>query len=217
MVKYRIEIKIKLNFLKQNSKKSNFLKLIDHLITHMKKESRENCPLELLDLVLKENVQYHGYDYFEDIFLIQNSIPTISYDEIDLSTEFLGKKLSYPIVFASMIGGNEKLADLNGKLAEFANKYDVAMGVGDQIYGILRPKSVISYSTVREEFPKGLIFGNLGASDLLDSTFTADQLQQCIDMIAADAMEIYINPLEQLFWNQNASKSGRKSSKNYMI
>ncbi len=153
-------------------------------------------------------MQYHGYDYFEDIFLIQNSIPTISYDEIDLSTEFLGKKLSYPIVFASMIGGNEKLADLNGKLAEFANKYDVAMGVGDQIYGILRPKSVISYSTVREEFPKGLIFGNLGASDLLDSTFTADQLQQCIDMIAADAMEIYINPLEQLFWNQNAPNLG---------
>ena len=55
-----------------------------------------------------------------------------------------------------MIGGNEKLADLNGKLAEFANKYDVAMGVGDQIYGIVAPQicNQLFYSP-RENFPKG--------------------------------------------------------------
>jgi len=162
------------------------------------KEKFANRPLEILDGMLKEEVQYKGYDYFDDIYLIQNSVPTIAFDKIDLSTDFLGKKLQYPIMFSALTGGHDELVNINTRLGEFANAYHIGMIIGDQIYGLKKPKTAGSYTVARKSHPNGLLIGNINGSDLLSPTFTLESFRTCIDMIGADAIEIYLNPLQQL-------------------
>ena len=88
-----------------------------------------------LEVILKEDIQYTGYDYFEDVFLIPNSLTPISIDKVDLTTVFLNKSLDLPLIIAPMTGGSKHIVGINKKLAEFAAKYHIGMGIGDQYRG----------------------------------------------------------------------------------
>lgn len=164
-----------------------------------------NRPMELLDIALKEDIQYHGFDYFEDIMLINNALPTYALDEIDLSTSFLGRKLKTPILFAPLTGGHEDLARINEKIAAVAKEYQLGMCVGNQIYAWKKPKLSNSYAIARKTYANGLILGNLGFENIIDPAFEYEDFKTLYDSLGADAMSIYLNPLQQLFWNKKAN------------
>jgi isopentenyl-diphosphate Delta-isomerase len=174
------------------------------------KKKKELSPMEKLlekhmkslEITLKEDIQYHGYDYFEDIFLVQNSLTQISIDEVDLSTEFLGKKLKYPIFIAGLTGGMQKLQTINKALADFAKKYSICMGIGDQTFGLKLKDNSISYVITRQINQEGLIIANLSAKYLLNSKDPVGDVKAAIEMIKADAIEIYVDPLRDLLWNE---------------
>ena len=84
---------------------------------------------EHLEIVLKENVM-HSYNYWDDFILLHNALPEVDMDEIDLSVEIFGKRLSSPIIIAGMTGGFKEAKVINEKLAEkeeiiVGNKIDI--------------------------------------------------------------------------------------------
>ena len=70
---------------------------------------------------------------WDDVHLPHCCLPEHDLDEVDLSVDFLGRKLSAPLVISSMTGGHELARSINGVLAMVAEEFGLAMGVGASV------------------------------------------------------------------------------------
>ncbi|MEA5572642.1 type 2 isopentenyl-diphosphate Delta-isomerase [Calothrix sp. UHCC 0171] len=122
-------------------------------------------------------------------------LPELDFREIDISTEFLGKKLNAPLLISSMTGGTEQAGMINRRLAEVAQQYQIAMGVGSQRVAIEK-KQVADTFAIRKYAPNALLFANLGAVQL-NYNYGLDQCRQIIDILEADALILHLNPLQE--------------------
>ena len=124
-----------------------------------------------------------------------NALPEIDLDDIDTSVDFLGKRVSVPILISSMTGGTEDAQRINRNLAVNAEKFKLAMGVGSQRAG-LEDESSIKTFKVRDYAPSILLFANLGAIQL-NYGYTVEHCQRAVDSIGADALILHLNPLQE--------------------
>src|SRR3990170_1149380 len=69
---------------------------------------------------------------FEDIQLVHRALPEINKSKINLSTTFLGKKFSAPIIVGAMTGGAEEATAINASIAEAVEMLGLGMGLGSQ-------------------------------------------------------------------------------------
>jgi isopentenyl-diphosphate delta-isomerase len=93
-----------------------------------------------LRICLEEDVQCHRVtNGFERYRFTHCCLPEVNYDEIDISTSFLGKTLKAPILISSMTGGTERAKTINTRLAEIAEIHGLAMGVGSQRVAVEKP------------------------------------------------------------------------------
>src|ERR1044071_4844329 len=76
---------------------------------------------------------------WEDVTLVHQSLPEIDLVDVDLSIDFLGKRLSAPLIIASMTGGHPRATEINRLLAQAAQEQGIAMGVGSQRAAIRQP------------------------------------------------------------------------------
>ena len=133
---------------------------------------------------------------FEDIILINNSLPELSLDEIDTTTKFLGKKLNMPLTMAALTGGTEEATQINRDLAEVAEKKGIGFSLGSQRAMIEKPDLKKTYY-VRDIAPKTLLLGNIGIYQL--SKFNTKQIENALEYVGADALCVHINPSQELF------------------
>ncbi|MBU5588370.1 type 2 isopentenyl-diphosphate Delta-isomerase, partial [Enterococcus sp. S125_ASV_20] len=68
---------------------------------------------------------YVGDALFSDIFLYNDSIPEIDYNEIDTSVDFLNKKIKFPLMINAMTGGSSLSEEINKGLASVALEFDL--------------------------------------------------------------------------------------------
>jgi isopentenyl-diphosphate Delta-isomerase len=122
-------------------------------------------------------------------------LPELNRTEIQLQTSFLGKSLSAPLLISSMTGGTALAKTINYRLAEIAQQYSLAMGVGSQRIAIEHPE-VASTFTVRTIAPDILLLANLGAVQL-NYHYGVAECQQMVDLLEADALILHINPLQE--------------------
>lgn len=122
-------------------------------------------------------------------------LPELDLQDIDLSTSFLGKSLAAPLLISSMTGGTELAKTINHRLAEVAQEYGIAMGVGSQRVAIENP-DVISTFSVRSLAPDILLFANIGAVQL-NYSYGLDQCLRAVDWLEADALILHLNPLQE--------------------
>jgi len=153
-----------------------------------KKEHLELC----LDDTGVTSVQGTGLDAFS---FVHNALPEVDFDEIDLSTTFLGKPLKAPLLISSMTGGFELAAKVNRNLALAAQKLGLAMGVGSQRVA-LEEASVADSFKVRELAPDILLLANLGAVQL-NYGYGIEQCRQAVRMIQADGLILHLNVLQE--------------------
>ena len=78
--------------------------------------------LEHLLLCKNCEVEYRKKTGFEDIELIHKALPEVNKEEIDISTEFLGKKLDSPFIISAMTGGHPAALTINRELAKAAKQ-----------------------------------------------------------------------------------------------
>ncbi len=136
-----------------------------------------------------------------DVRLVHQALPEVDLDRIDLSVDFLGKRLRHPIVISSLTGGHPDLATINSRLAAVAQDYGLAMGVGSQRAAISDPGVAGTYRVVRETAPEAFLIANLGVPQLIAQlkrpAFTLDQVETAIQMIRADALALHMNFLQE--------------------
>ena len=102
-----------------------------------------------------------------DVHLVHAALPVADLDHIDLSVEFLGRRLRAPLAIASMTGGHRAATEVNRRLAAAAQRHGLAMGVGSQRAALREPRLAASYSVAREAAPDAFLIGNLGAAQLV--------------------------------------------------
>jgi isopentenyl-diphosphate delta-isomerase len=148
-----------------------------------------------LRINLEEDVQSGLTTGLERISFSHHALPEVDLHQIDLSTTFLGKELTYPIMISSMTGGTNAAASLNSALAEAAQEIGVAMGLGSQRAGIEDPALEITYQ-VRHLAPDIPLFANLGAVQL-NYGYGIDECRRAVEMIDGDALILHLNPLQE--------------------
>ncbi|MGV3625616.1 MAG: alpha-hydroxy-acid oxidizing protein, partial [Archangium sp.] len=94
-----------------------------------------------LDLCASEEVApRENSTLFSDVRLFHCSLPELAVDQIDLATDWFGKKLKAPLLITGMTGGTERAMQVNRDLARVADEFGVAFGVGSQRAMAERPE-----------------------------------------------------------------------------
>jgi isopentenyl-diphosphate delta-isomerase len=153
---------------------------------------------EHVELTLTKDVAFqHKTAGFERWDFQHNALPELDFSEVDPSTTFLGKKLSFPFVISSMTGGYEDATRINRQLAEVCAEMHLAMGVGSQRQALEDKKFHRSFSVVREVAPAIAVFGNIGGAEVAKLK-DASGVKRLADLIGANAFAVHLNPLQEL-------------------
>ncbi len=156
----------------------------------------QNRKADHIRICLEEDVQCHEVtNGLERYRFTHSCLPEVDYGEIDISTNFLDKYLGAPLLISSMTGGTEQAGMINQRLAEVAQHYKIAMGVGSQRVAVEKPQVADTFA-VRKYAPDVLLFANLGAVQL-NYKYGLDQCLRVVDILEADALILHINPLQE--------------------
>ena len=151
---------------------------------------------EHIRICLEEDVQFHqttnGLEHYR---FIHSCLPELNYNDVDISTNFLGKHLGAPLLISSMTGGTEQALVINRSLAQVAQHYKLAMGVGSQRIAVEKPEVADTFA-MRKYAPDIVLFANLGAVQL-NYNYGLDECLRIIDILEADALILHINPLQE--------------------
>ena len=148
-----------------------------------------------IQINLEEDVQSSLVTGLSRYRFVHSALPEISLDEVDLSLELFGKRLSAPILISSMTGGTSKAGEINRRLAIAAQEAGIAMGLGSQRVALERPNAAASFQ-VRKYAPDILLFANLGAVQL-NYGYGLIECQRAVEMIEANALILHLNPLQE--------------------
>lgn len=133
---------------------------------------------------------------FDDIYLIHRALPETSLEEVDTSADLFGRELAAPIVIEAMTGGTEKAAKINEALAEAAEDFNIALGVGSQRVALENPNLAYTFRVARDRAPHVLLIGNLGVPQIMEED-GLENVQKAVKMIDADAFAIHLNSLQE--------------------
>lgn len=154
-----------------------------------------NAKTDHLDACLTSAVEYQKRAGFERWDFVNQALPDLALEDVDLSTSLCGKGLEAPLMIAPMTGGVERAHALNLRLARAAQRYGLAMGVGSQRVAI-EDTARARWFEVRSVAPDILLFANFGAAQLTQG-WGVEQAQRAVDMIEADALFLHFNPIQE--------------------
>ncbi|MBE0686526.1 MAG: type 2 isopentenyl-diphosphate Delta-isomerase, partial [Anaerolineaceae bacterium] len=155
-------------------------------------KSRKN---DHIRINIEEDVRSTLSNGLEHFRFIHNALPEIDFKEIDLSQRIFNKTVAVPILISSMTGGTPQAFQINQMLAQAADKFGMAMGVGSQRAAI-ENKTLIETFNVRKFAPNILLFANLGAVQL-NYGYGIDECKRSVEMIGADSLILHLNPLQE--------------------
>ncbi|MDK2981027.1 MAG: isopentenyl-diphosphate Delta-isomerase [Chloroflexota bacterium] len=144
---------------------------------------------------LKKDVESALTTGLEAFHFRHNALPDIDLKDVDCTTEIFGRKLGLPLLISSMTGGTVQARQINQGLAEAAQRYRLAMGVGSQRVAIEHPELADTFK-VREIAPDILLLANLGAIQL-NYTYTVEHCQAAVDTLEADVLILHLNALQE--------------------
>ena len=151
---------------------------------------------EHLDLVLAGAGVAAGTTGLEQVHFIHNALPEVDYAEIALGVDFLGKRLRAPLMISSMTGGPQRAAAINRNLAEAAEDLGIAFAVGSQRVSLEGGHAQGLGRELRTLAPTVPILANIGGAQLAKG-WGVTEARRAIDAIAADALIVHLNPLQE--------------------
>ncbi|MEX2541167.1 MAG: type 2 isopentenyl-diphosphate Delta-isomerase [Trueperaceae bacterium] len=123
------------------------------------------------------------------------ALPETDLATVDTGTVLFGRTLAAPLLIGAMTGGTEMAGRINRNLAEAAQRLGVGLMLGSQRVMFERPETAPSFA-VREWAPDVLLIGNLGVAQLLRG-YGHDELERAVESVAADALALHTNPLQE--------------------
>src|SRR4051812_40713736 len=86
-----------------------------------------------LDLCAAEEVApAENSTLLSDVRLVHCAMPELAFDQVSLGVSWFGKALKAPILMTGMTGGTERAGQVNRELAQVAEEFGIAFGVGSQ-------------------------------------------------------------------------------------
>jgi isopentenyl-diphosphate delta-isomerase len=128
---------------------------------------------------------------FDLVDFVHQSIPSISYEDVDLSTMMFGKYFDYPVYINAMTGGTKKAYEINKKLGMIANHFNIPFALGS-LSNAIKEIEIESYTVVRKCCPDCFVIANIGADK------DAETAKKAIEVINADALQIHVNALQEV-------------------
>ncbi len=151
--------------------------------------------LEHLEICLKKNVQFRRKTTgLEWVDLNYECLPEISLKEVNLSTDFLGKKFSAPLMVSALTGGTARAKKINRDIARACQSLGIGMGLGSQRAMLENPKLAETYC-VRDIAPGILLAGNIGVAQLKE--YSAKQIAKAMMEVEADALCVHVNAAQE--------------------
>jgi isopentenyl-diphosphate Delta-isomerase len=150
-----------------------------------------------VELTASGRVSYRKSAGFEKYDFIHDALPEINHDEVSTSATLLGREFSFPLFISSMTGGYDDGNSLNAMIAGTCEKLNIPFGVGSQRIMIEKPEVAESFKVVREKAPTAFIASNIGGAQLIGN-LPDNHLRLITEKIAADAIIVHLNPLQEL-------------------
>ncbi len=154
----------------------------------MRKESH-------IKVCLEEDVESDVSSGFEDVTLVHHAIVDVDRDEIDTTCEFLGKKMSAPLIVEAITGGARIAGKINNNLARACEEVGVAFGVGS-VRAALVDDALWDTYKVRDVAPTIPILSNIGLVQLIDE-YDIRQIKGSCEEIGADGVAIHLNAVQE--------------------
>jgi isopentenyl-diphosphate delta-isomerase len=149
-----------------------------------------------LDLAATGDVEPAGNStLLECVHLLHCAMPELAVEDVDTATEFLGKKLRYPLIVTGMTGGTERAADVNRQLALLAERQGIAFGVGSQRAMSEDPARAGTFE-VRKVAPSTVVLGNIGLRQA--AAMGPDRTAKLVEAIGADGLALHLNAAQEL-------------------
>jgi len=144
---------------------------------------------EHVKFALKQNNKENDFD---SIKLEHFSLPDYNYNDINLETNYINFKSSYPIYINAMTGGSKNTALINEKLASYAKHFNIPIIVGSQSAALKDEKLAYTYEIVRKINKDGFVVANVSANA------TLNEAKRAVEMIDANALSIHLNVIQEL-------------------
>lgn len=135
-------------------------------------------------------------NWLEYVYLVHQALPELNFEEVDLSTTFLGKKFQAPFLIDCMTGGPRVAMEMNSILASAASELGIGLGVGSQRVALENVEYEKSFSVVRDVAPDIFVMANIGAPQI--KSLKKDEIIRIINMVKADALVVHLNPLQEV-------------------
>jgi isopentenyl-diphosphate delta-isomerase len=169
-----------------------------HGTLHDERPERSTAPrkAEHLRINIERDVGAKGVEAGFDAYrFAHRALPEIDLADVDLSVEFLGRKLQAPLLISCMTGGTPEAARINRRLARVAARRGLAMGLGSGRALLESPETIESFA-VRAHAPEIVLLANLGAVQL-NRGYGIDECRRLVEMLEADALVLHLNALQE--------------------
>lgn len=143
------------------------------------------------DQHIKHALAYQSpYNSFDEVELIQSSLPKYDLTEIELKTHFVGRDWDFPFYINAMTGGSNKAKAVNRKLAQVAEACGLLFITGSYSPALKNPEDD-SYD-VRSLTPQVLLGTNIG----LDKPVQLGQ--KAVEDLRPLLLEVHVNLMQEL-------------------
>ena len=155
----------------------------------------EKRKLEHVEIVLNQKVEARfKSNGFEVIDFEHCALPELDFDEIDLSTDFLGRKLEAPLIVTGMTGGFGQAEEINKQIASACDKEGIVFGLGSMRAIYEQPQLAKTYS-VRKVAKKVFLCGNIGGIQL--KKIPLEKLEKVLVEVGCNALCVHLNPIHE--------------------
>lgn len=156
----------------------------------------ESRKVDHIRINLDQDVQFPRLTTgLENFRFMHQAVPELNLADVDTTINLFGKSLGSPILISSMTGGTEMAQNINRNLAEAAQQHNIAMGLGSQRAAI-EDEALAKTYTIRQVAPDIMLFANIGAVQF-NYGYGIEQCQKAVDMVAADALILHFNVLQE--------------------
>ena len=140
---------------------------------------------------------------FDDVDFIHHALAGINEDDVDISTQFGPWNIPAPLYINGMTGGTDTALPINRALAQAAAATGIPMASGSVAVALEQPETASSFTVIREHNPDGIVWANLGAGRTLDHAKAA------VDLLAADGLQIHVNPIQETVMPEGSRDFGQ--------
>ncbi len=146
-----------------------------------------------------QHIGYARYQYqsepardFAETRFVHQSLPELKVDDVECGTTIAGIDVETPFYINAMTGGSEQSGKINKLIGILTACTHIPVASGSVSAAIKDPTVAKTFSVLREENPKGIIFANLGAH------YDLENAKRAVDLLQANALQIHLNAPQEL-------------------